>query len=120
MSNRQFVFLIACTFVVVIIWIIADILHTRPSVPPNPQLTTILAPINPNFDQKVLDQVKDTDALNQFSLDEKVPNPSNEPDLAKQPVGTDSAAINQPVPTPLPAVDNSLNTPFATSGGTTP
>ena len=114
MSNKQFVFMIGFTFIVVIVWIIADVLHTRPSVPPNPHLTTILEPINPNFDQKALDEVKDTDTLNQYSINESISNSSASLDLAKQPASSASAA-KAPIPTPLPI--STLPNPIATSGG---
>jgi hypothetical protein len=59
MPNKQFVLVTIVTFIVIVIWIIADVLHTQPSVQVDPKLTTLLTPISPNFDQKVISQIKE-------------------------------------------------------------
>ena len=80
MSNKQFVLVIAVTFVVIIIWIIADIIHTKPSVEVNPKLQELIIPIDPNFDQKVLSQIK-----------EIAPVPRTSPRASTQPVASRTA-----------------------------
>lgn len=94
MSNKQFVVVIVITFIVVVFWIIADILHTRPSVAVNPKLQTLLTPISPNFDQKVLTQIKDEVK----SVDEI--NPAFQPPATPTPTPVPSQI---PLPPPLPA-----------------
>lgn len=64
MSKKQFIFVLICTFIVVVIWVIADLIHTKPSVPLNPKLETLLDQINPQFDQAVLEQVKNGPSTN--------------------------------------------------------
>jgi len=58
MTQRQFVAVLIITFLVVVIWIVSDIIHARPSETLNPKVKTLLDPINPNFDKAILDQVK--------------------------------------------------------------
>lgn len=74
MSNRQFVIVVIITFIVIVIWIISDILHTKPSIEVNPKLNTLLTPINPNFDSKIISQIKEITPIG--DLEPKLPNPS--------------------------------------------
>jgi hypothetical protein len=107
MNNRQFVIVIVITFIVIIIWIIADILHTQPSVEINPKLTTLLTPINPNFDQKVVAQIKEITPVNELELEKtSLPRSSSTPS---------ASPIITPLPLPIPsAIVASVS---ATTGG---
>jgi hypothetical protein len=68
MNGRQLIIVVVVTFVVIVIWIVADILHTRPSIPLNPKLETLLSPINPNFDQKVISQIKEITPISEAEI----------------------------------------------------
>lgn len=55
MSPKQFATIIVITFIVGIIWLVSDIIfNTKASIPDNPKLNTLLEPINPNFNPRVL------------------------------------------------------------------
>lgn len=58
MNKTEFVVIIIFTFIVIMAWVIADIIHTRPSVPLNPNLQSVLDPINPEFDQNAINKIK--------------------------------------------------------------
>lgn len=68
MSSKQFATIVVITFIVGIIWLISDIIfNTKASIPDNPQLNTLLEPINPNFNSRVLEviaeEVPSTDTI---------------------------------------------------------
>lgn len=58
MNKKEFIILIATTCVVIIAWIITDIIHTKASKPVSSSLQQALEPINPNFDQATLNEIK--------------------------------------------------------------
>lgn len=58
MTKNQFIVLLVTTFIVVVTWIVADIIHTKPSVPVDPKLQSSLEPIDPKFNQTILDQIR--------------------------------------------------------------
>jgi hypothetical protein len=96
MNNRQFLIVIIVTFVIIIIWIIADIIHTRPSIEVNPKLSTLLSPLNPNFDSKVIDQIKEVTPVEELTISSTGKNRfSNNSTRSAQPTVS-------PVATPLP------------------
>lgn len=110
MTNRQFVVVIIITFIVIVIWIVADILHTKPSVEVNPKLTTLLTPINPNFDPKVISQIK-----------EVIPVGDIEPELPQTPIKSASSSAQivaaTPNQTPLPLPSATITSFSAIPGG---
>jgi len=58
MSAKQFATIVVITFIVGIVWLVADIIfNTKASIPDNPQLNTLLEPINPNFNSRVLELI---------------------------------------------------------------
>ncbi|MBI2022619.1 hypothetical protein HYS97_02135 [Candidatus Daviesbacteria bacterium] len=58
MNKKEFVFVVIVTCLVVLIWVIAEIIHAKPSEPIDPKIQKLLDPINPNFDQATLNQLK--------------------------------------------------------------
>lgn len=58
MTKKQFIFVLIVTFIVVIIWVVADIIHTKPSIPLDPKLQNLLEPVTPTFDKSVLDDIE--------------------------------------------------------------
>lgn len=64
MTGKQFATILTITFIVGMVWLISDIIfNTKPSIPANPQLETLLKPINPNYDSRVL-EVIDQEVIN--------------------------------------------------------
>ena len=58
MNNKQFAVVAAITFLVGMIWLAADIIfNTKASIPISPKLQTLLDPVNPNFNPRVLDLI---------------------------------------------------------------
>lgn len=58
MSGKQFATIVTITFIVGMLWLVFDIIfNTKPSIPVSPQLETLLKPINPNFNPRVLDVI---------------------------------------------------------------
>lgn len=109
MNNRQFLIVISITFIVIIIWIIADILHTKPSIEVNPKLTTLLTPVDPNFDSKVISQIKDLTSIDDLQTT----------DFKTISVSTSSAVQPKITPnqTPLPLPDAIIASFSAIPGG---
>lgn len=59
MSTKQFAILISITFVVCMIWLGADIaFNTKASIPVSDKLQTLLEPVNPNFNPRVLEIIE--------------------------------------------------------------
>ncbi len=58
MKNREILFLIISTFIIVIAWIGFNIFHNikTSTIPQN--LTIQILPINPNFDTKTIEELK--------------------------------------------------------------
>lgn len=50
MTGRQFLFILILTCITVIIWVVLDIIQSRATVTPNPEIQQLLEPISPNFD----------------------------------------------------------------------
>ena len=58
MNNKQFAILLTITFFVGMVWLAADIIfRTKASIPISPKLQSLLEPINPNFDSRVLNNI---------------------------------------------------------------
>ncbi len=58
MNRKEFVFILSVTFIAIMIWIIANLLHDRSSVSVSPDLQQTLEDVNPNFDQSIIDNIK--------------------------------------------------------------
>ncbi|KKS14141.1 MAG: hypothetical protein UU67_C0007G0022 [Candidatus Daviesbacteria bacterium GW2011_GWB1_41_5] len=54
MSGRQFFYILFVTFITIIVWVVMDIMHSRAEVQITPEIKKMMEPINPNFDQEVL------------------------------------------------------------------
>lgn len=57
MSGRQFLYILIATLITVVIWVGLDILHARSQSDISSQVQEVLEPINPNFDQEVIDSL---------------------------------------------------------------
>lgn len=97
MSNRQFVIVVIITFIVIVIWMVADIWHTKPSVEVNPKMATLLTPIDPTFDQKIISQIKEVTPIGDLEVNFTAP-------LVPGQSSTPSAQpLNTPLPLAIPA-----------------
>lgn len=85
MNKTEFVIIIIFTFIVIMVWVIADIIHTKPSVPLNPNLQSVLEPISPDFDQTAINKIK--------SYQPNLIIPENNPPLFQS---TPSSSLKQP------------------------
>ncbi|MBI4039778.1 hypothetical protein HY389_00280 [Candidatus Daviesbacteria bacterium] len=54
MSGKQLAIIIAATFITIVLWVIFDIVHTRSEVKIPDNVSKLLEPVNPNFDQQTL------------------------------------------------------------------
>lgn len=58
MNKKEFMIILIITFFVIMVWIIAEIIHSKPSVPVDPKLQQLLDPIDPNFDTSTLERIR--------------------------------------------------------------
>lgn len=58
MNKKEFIIILIITFFVIMVWIFSEILHSKPSVPTDPKLTSLLDSIDSNFDKTILEKVK--------------------------------------------------------------
>jgi len=108
MNKKEIMFIFIATFIAAIIWVTADILHTRPSEPINSKLEEASQPIDPTFDQATLDRISSISAA-----------PVATPVATALPI-TLPTATPLPSPTPLPTLLPFLPSPTASSSGTLP
>lgn len=65
MNQRQFALVLTITFFVGMVWLISDILfNTKASIPVSDKLESLLEPINPNFNPKVLKDIEEISDTN--------------------------------------------------------
>ncbi len=101
--SKQALLVAILTIVAAIIWIALDVVNIQPNTKLNPKINTILTPINPNFDQKLLDEISsisDTPSLYNTR-------PSQSP-IATPQASTSTQPSTPPLPSLPPPV---LNTP---------
>ncbi len=55
--QKQFIITVVITFVVIMIWVAADIFHTQADKPVSSKLQQVIAPITPTFDEAVLEEI---------------------------------------------------------------
>ncbi len=86
MNNRQFTTVAIITFLVGMVWLAADIIfNTKASIPISPKLESLLEPVNPGFNARVL-EVIDKEVLD---ISPPVSAPAIRPELDSQ--ATESA-----------------------------
>lgn len=56
MSNKSTLIVAAMTFITVMVWVMADILHSRTQVKIPPQVEKLIEPIAPTLDTQIIDQ----------------------------------------------------------------
>jgi hypothetical protein len=114
MNNKQFLIIIVVTFIVIIIWIITDIVHTRPSVEINPKLSTLLSPLNPSFDPKIIDQIKEVTPVTDLQIENKKTSRFSTASNSAQPAVNPNAT---PLPFPSDQIPRLNASTSATLGG---
>ena len=87
MRNKQFAILVIITFFVGMVWLITDIIfNTKASVQISDKLQTLLDPVNPNFNGRVLEIIdKETLDRSSISVSDAAPIPSPSPDATPLP-----------------------------------
>ncbi len=92
MTSRQFAIIAGITFFVGMVWLFADIIfNTKASIQISPKLQTLLEPVNPNFNSRVL-EIIDKETLDITAITVSEPIPSAEPSEV-------------PIPTPTPVTE---------------
>jgi hypothetical protein len=93
MSKKELVIILIITFIVIIIWVVSDIFHSKPSVPLDPKLETILEPVDPNFDQETLAKLKNISLKSPPPISTKPnPTPTPLPRPSSSPIESSSSA----------------------------
>lgn len=87
MTGKQFAVIMIITFIAGFVWLISDIIfNTKPSIPISPKEQSLIEPVNPNFSQRVLDEIE--------QIPDPRPRPSIAPPIQTTPlVSTTSAEI---------------------------
>lgn len=94
MSGKQFAVIVSISFIVGMIWLIADIIfNTKPSIPVNPKLETLLQGVNPNFNSRVL-EIIDKEVLDANMIQSLKSNPIIQPSTKPIQTATQSANPN--------------------------
>lgn len=57
MSGKHFLYIIIATLITILIWFGLDIKHSRSKVKVAPEVQQLMAPINPNFDPKIINDL---------------------------------------------------------------
>lgn len=93
MSGRQFAVIVSITFFVGMVWLISDIIfNTKASIPVSPKLESLLTPVNPNFNSRVLDII-DKEVLNSNSIPASFATPAS-------PTPNPVSGTSSPLPNP--------------------
>lgn len=94
MNSKQFAIVATITFLVGMAWLVTDIIfRTKASIEISPKLQSLLEPVTPNFDSKVLDIIEQ-ETLDKSTVTIPSPSPitaSPNPDIESTP----SAQLNQ-------------------------
>lgn len=57
MTSKQLLYVVIFTFIVAIIWVASNITHAQRDVQIPPETKQLMEPVNPNFDQEVLNEL---------------------------------------------------------------
>lgn len=57
MNQKEFTIAIIITVLVILLWVVADIIHTRSTVTVDSRVQQLLSPLNPVIDTSILDQI---------------------------------------------------------------
>lgn len=57
MSGKQFLYIIIATLITVLIWFGIDIYRSKTTVQISPEIQQVLEPVNPNFDQNLINDL---------------------------------------------------------------
>jgi hypothetical protein len=57
MIKKNWFIVLVITIIVAVIWILTDVVLTKPSVGVDPEITQLITDINPTFDQKIVDKI---------------------------------------------------------------
>lgn len=57
MTSKQFLYVIIITFITVLIWVGTDISYSHSKIQPTSEIQQLLEPINPIFDNEVINNL---------------------------------------------------------------
>ncbi len=78
MRKTEFIIILVITCAVIIVWVIADIAHTKPSETVPAEVQSDIEPLTPTCDQEVLDKIAKTPP-NSLVKTQAPPSPSPSP-----------------------------------------
>lgn len=100
MKKNEWVIILTITFGVIMTWVIFDILHTRASVQVSSEVKQILDPVDPVFDNSVIEKIKNVEKL---EFDPAIiPSPSSTPIASSSAIPSLSPQPDIPTPTASP------------------
>jgi hypothetical protein len=78
MKNKQFAVIASITFFVGMVWLIADIIfNTKASIPISDKLQTLMEPVNPTFNARVLEIIeRQTLDRSSITVTDAIPSPA--------------------------------------------
>ncbi len=92
MNIKQFVVIAVITFFVGMVWLVTDIIfNTKASIPVSPKLQTLLEDVNPNFNERVLEQIeeetieRDIVPQSETTITQPEPQPQTQPVIESSP-----------------------------------
>lgn len=57
MSGKQFLYLLIATLITVLIWLGMEVIRARSKTQISPEVEQLLEPVNPNFDQNLINDL---------------------------------------------------------------
>jgi len=104
MKKREFITVLVITLIVVVVWVVSDLVHTKSSAQGLPDVKNYTDPVDPNFDQDTLNKIS--------SLSTPAPAPSGAPVATAAPTASPSATPS-PRTTPRPSSSPTSGNPVS-------
>ncbi len=57
MTGKQVMLILIATFITLVIWVSADIIHSRSQLKIDPEVEQLLEPISPTFDSQTINEL---------------------------------------------------------------
>ena len=95
MSKKELVIVLSLTAFVILVWVVSEIIHTKPSVETDQTLQERLGPVDPQFDQATIDLLNKPPSLPevpQVTRSTPTPTPRSSPLTSPSPSATGSAS----------------------------
>lgn len=92
MKQKDILFLLISAFVLVVAWIIFSIYHKSITSTISETLSVQIIPINPNFDAKTLEKIKERNSVAPLYQIQQIPTPTPSLQILPTPIGSESAS----------------------------